>query len=165
MLTLSDVVLRPLRVDDGPAMARLHVAVWEEAYTGLVPDAILAQRRAGLDDRAEHWRRAAQTSPAATTVAVHDGELVGFVSVGPGRDDDLDLAEELWALYARAAWWGHGLGHRMLAATLADRPAYLWALGGNDRALAFYRRQGFVPDGVERHEPEGREVRLVRRSR
>ncbi|TQK69361.1 GNAT family N-acetyltransferase [Nocardioides sp. SLBN-35] len=165
MPDLSGVVLRPLSTDDAPAMARLHVAVWDEAYAGLVPESILAERRADLDGRTERWRRTAATSPAATTVAVHDGELVGFVSVGPGRDADLDLAEELWALYVRAAWWGHGLGHRMLAATLADRPAYLWVLAGNDRALAFYRRQGFAPDGVERHEPEGRELRLVRGSR
>ncbi|WP_377320790.1 hypothetical protein ACFJIY_17135 [Pimelobacter simplex] len=55
------------------------------------------------------------------------------------------------------------LGHRLLTEALAARPSYLWVLDGNDRAAGFYRRQGFVPDGAVRVEPEGRELRMVRR--
>ncbi|WP_418064121.1 GNAT family N-acetyltransferase [Pimelobacter simplex] len=163
MTTPAEVVLRPLLASDAERMAHLHVAVWEEAYEGLVPAEILAARRAGVAERVDRWRTTAATSPAATTVAEHDGELVGFVSVGPGRDTDIDLDGELWALYVRAAWWGRGLGHRMLTEALAARPSYLWVLDGNDRAAGFYRRQGFVPDGALRVEPEGRELRMVRR--
>ncbi|MBU2695679.1 GNAT family N-acetyltransferase [Pimelobacter sp. 30-1] len=136
MTAPAEAVLRPLRESDAERMARLHVA---------------------------GWRNAAASSLAATTVAEHDGDLVGFVSVGPGRDEDLDLEVELWALYACAAWWGRGLGHRMLTHALAARASYLWVLDGNERATGFYRRQGFVADGTERHEPEGRELRMVRR--
>lgn len=162
MTVPAEVVLRPLLESDAERMAHLHVAVWEEAYGGLMAPEILAARRAGIAERVESWRTTAGSSPAATTVAEHDGELVGFVSVGPGRDDDLDLEVELWALYARAAWWGRGLGHRMLTHAPATRASYLWVLDGNERATGFYRRQGFVADGAERHEPEGRELRMVR---
>lgn len=159
----ADVVLRPLLASDAEPMAHLHIAVWEEAYDGLVPAEILATRRTGVAERTARWRTTAATSPAATTVAEHDGELVGFVSVGPGRDADVDLDTELWALYVRAAWWGRGLGHRMLTHALGARPAYLWVLDGNERAAGFYRRQGFAADGAVRVEPEGRELRMVRR--
>jgi GNAT superfamily N-acetyltransferase len=158
----ATVTLRPIEPRDAEAAARLHIAVWEEAYDGLVPARMLAERRAGLDERIERWRGIIDGSPATTTVADHAGELVGFASVGHARDDDMGDLEELWALYVRAAWWGRGLGHRLLAAVLDGRPAYLWVLDGNERGIAFYRRQGFGFDGATQQEDEGLHRRMVR---
>ncbi|QYJ03794.1 GNAT family N-acetyltransferase [Nocardioides panacisoli] len=164
MPALSEVVLRPVVPADAAAMATLHVDAWEEAYADLMPAAVLAERRRNLAQRVDRWRTIIDSSPATTTVAEHDGELVGFSSVGPGRSDDLDVAEELWALYVRASWWGDGLGHRMLRDGLGDRPAYLWVLRGNQRGIGFYQRQGFVLDGAAHDDPPfGTELRMVRR--
>lgn len=159
---LADVELRPIAPPDAEGMARLHLAVWEEAYAGLMPDSVFAERRDGLPERIEHWRRIIDASPAPTTVASYDGTLVGFATVGPARDAGVAVPEEVWALYVRAAWWGKGLGHRLLTETLADRPAYLWVLAGNERGVSFYRRHGFAFDGVEQADPVGVELRMVR---
>jgi len=53
----------------------------------------------------------------------------------------------------------------MLEAVLQDDPAQLWVLRSNDRAIAFYERNGFAVDGVEfidPSEPSLVELRIVR---
>ncbi|PZE62480.1 GNAT family N-acetyltransferase [Curtobacterium sp. MCLR17_044] len=51
----------------------------------------------------------------------------------------------------------------LLDTVLADRPASLWVAADNLRAHAFYRRNGFTPDGAESaFGPIPRTVRLVR---
>lgn len=48
---------------------------------------------------------------------------------------------------------------------MGDGPAQLWVARDNPRAYAFYRRNGFRPDGAEQVMPEAEgfvEVRLVR---
>ncbi len=154
--------MRRAAVGDAEALANLHVAVWEDAYTGLMPDHVFIERRTGLAERAANWRRIIASSPAVTTLATNGSELIGFATIGPGRDDDLGIEDEVWALYLRSSWWGRGLGHALLTTTLEDRSAYLWVLDGNDRAIAFYRQHGFIADGTVRHDEYGTEYRMVR---
>jgi len=51
---------------------------------------------------------------SAVLVAERAGQLLGFVSTGPGRDaSPADLPQlELMALYVRAQVYGEGVGHR-----------------------------------------------------
>ena len=164
MTAPDGVTIRGAVVEDAEALARLHVDVWEDAYTDLMPAAVFEERRATLPERADRWRRILLEAPSRTTVAEAAGGLVGFASVGPPRDGDVDVADELWALYVRASWWGKRVGHALLTEVLDDRPAYLWVLRGNDRAIAFYRKQGFVEDGVTQTDEHDTEVRMVRHS-
>ncbi|MEI7057422.1 GNAT family N-acetyltransferase [Nocardioides sp. CCNWLW239] len=69
---------------------------------------------------------------------------------------------ELSALFARAESYGTGLGHRLFEAVIGASAAYLWVLDGNQRATAFYERQGFRFDGMTTTEPVGVERRMVR---
>lgn len=165
MATVPDgVTIRPAVLADADALAHLHVDVWEDAYHSLMPAGIFEDRRATVPERVDRWRASLASSPAATTVAedaVGVG-LIGFASIGPGRDEDVVIEEEVWALYVRAKWWGRGVGHALLAATIASRPAYLWVLDGNDRAIAFYGQHGFVADGATRTDQYGTELRMVR---
>jgi GNAT superfamily N-acetyltransferase len=72
---------------------------------------------------------------------------------------------ELEAIYTRRAFWRTGLGTRLLDVAVGKQPAFLWVFEGNEQALGFYRRHGFAPDGVGKHDPyfDLREIRLVRR--
>lgn len=158
----GSVTIRRAVADDADALAHLHVDVWEDAYIGLIPDRIFHERRATIPERVDRWRLNLATSPATTTVVEDETGLIGFASIGPGRDDDIAIEEEVWALYVRAAWWGRGVGHALIAATLAERRAYLWVLDGNQRAIAFYCRHGFVADGASRTDDYGTEFRMVR---
>lgn len=169
---LTRYTVRPLEIADADALGALHVQVWREAYTGLMPQRTLDE----LDParRADRWRAlAAQEAEGlaaaegkVTRVAVHpDGTLVGFATAAPARDADPVLPLELWALNVLAAYHGTGAAGQLLAATLGDRAAYLWVLEGNSRAVAFYRKYGFESDGATKHDPRHGvdDVRMVRR--
>lgn len=155
------VVIRRGVPEDAEQMGHLHVDVWEDAYTGLVPQAILDERRATVADRIERWRGIFDQDQVNWVAEGPEG-LVGFSGSGPARDNDVDLDLELWALYVRAAYYGTGLGYALFEQAVGDRACYLWVLGGNDRAIAFYERQGFRFDGTEDELDEGMHLRMVR---
>lgn len=160
----AGVTIRATAAEDAEALARLQIDVWEDAYADLMPATVFDERRATIDERIDRWHRILAEAPSRTTVAESSAGLIGFVSVGPARAEGVDVDEELWALYVRASWWGKRLGHALLVAALAERPAYLWVLRGNARAIAFYREHGFVDDGVTRTDEHGTELRMVRHS-
>lgn len=76
--------------------------------------------------------------------------IVALATEGTGRDDDVPVARELEGIYALTRVHGSGVGQQLLDASIGDEPAYLWIPDGNDRAEAFYRRNGFRRDGAER---------------
>jgi GNAT superfamily N-acetyltransferase len=126
------------------------------------PQAILDARRANAEQRVERWRAILTESDEPTWLAEDADGLVGFAGSGPGRDNDIHVDLELYALYVRRSRWGTGLGYALLEQRIGDRAAYLWVLAGNERAIAFYERQGFRLDGTEDEHDEGLHVRMVR---
>lgn len=165
MSTTGDLpVVRLACVADAEDLARCQLTCWREAYTGLVQPDRLAALVADVDEAVQRWQRILGEFPGQL-VADHDGAVVGFAGAGPGRDPDLDLTRQLYALYVRQVWWGRGLGHRLLQAALGDEDAYLWVFRDNPRARRCYARHGFVPDGAEAVDERfgGVEIRMVRR--
>ncbi len=155
------VSIRQADPADADRLAHLHVDVWDDAYTGLVPQGILDDRRAKVAERAERWRDI--LGGERPTWLAEDAEgLAGFSGSGPGRDNDVDLDLELYALYVRARYYGTGLGYALFEQAVGDQACYLWVLAGNDRAIRFYERQGFRLDGTEDEHDEGLHVRMVR---
>ena len=156
-----DVSIRQAVPADAEALAHLHVDVWDDAYTGLVPQGILDDRREKVAERVERWQEI--LGRAEPTWVAEDSEgLVGFTSTGPARDNDMEELLELYALYVRSAYWDSGLGYALFEIAVGDRAAYLWVLVGNERAIRFYERQGFRLDGTEDEHDEGLHVRMVR---
>jgi GNAT superfamily N-acetyltransferase len=98
-------------------------------------------------------------------LAEQDGELVGFAAAGPNDENDVDVPLKLYAVYVRKAYWGTGLGYRLMNQALGDEDAVLWVFRDNIRSREFYSRQGFVADGREQVEPEfgAPEIRMIRR--
>lgn len=156
------VTLRPATLDDARAGALMHIACWREAYASIVDPGLLEAQVADAESWTQRWREHIPRHPRL--LAVYDGEPVGFAAAGEGRDRDAPVPTELYALYVREAWYGSGLGHALCEAAVGDRAAYLWVLEGNDRARAFYERQGFRADGArERFAPlDAWEIRMVR---
>lgn len=152
---------------DADELGRVHVRTWQEAYA----ESMDAEYLANLDpaQRAENWRRRAQGAPepdAVTLVARDgaDGPIVGFISVGPARDEDPVTPYELRAINIVSEVYGTGLADELVQRALGARAAYLWVVQNNHRAQAFYRRHGFVDDGGRSmHEAtEAPEIRMSR---
>lgn len=155
----AGVQIRRAVPEDAEALTRLHLDCWDDAFTGLMPQAVLDARRDDVPARVERWRKALDTGH--TSVAEHDSGLIGFVNAAPGTELP-QLEIQLFALYVRARWWGTGVGHALFDAAVGNRTAYLWTLEGNDRSIRFYERHGFRLDGAAEDEPYGRRVRMVR---
>ena len=152
-------------VDDAEALTDLHLDVWEEAYAGLMPDRIFTERRSQRSARVDRWRTNIETGPISNLVVEGDepGRLLGFASSGPAREHGQGLPPlELSALYVRSERYGTGLGYALFEAAVGGAAAYLWVLDGNQRATAFYERQGFRFDGETKADLVGIERRMVR---
>ncbi|HWU20949.1 MAG TPA: GNAT family N-acetyltransferase [Nocardioides sp.] len=158
-------MIRPAAPGDAEQLTDLHLDVWEEAYAGLMPAEVFAERRRGRSERIARWQEILAGGGSSSLLACSDaGRLLGFASTGPGRDEPRDSLPglELMALYVRAEVYGTGVGHRLLEAAVGSAPAYLWVLEGNERAIRFYERQGFRFEGATKVEPFGSELRMVR---
>lgn len=150
----DDVVVRPARVEDADQLGLAHTRSWQVAYRGLVPDGFLDSMDPVV--RANRWRSNLESSAPGTEtlVAEVDGQVVGFTSHGPSRDEGDDPSVgELWGLYLDPSTWGLGLGRTLIEhslAALADSgysEVILWVLRGNERAIRFYEAAGFRADG------------------
>ena len=155
--------------EDIEEIARAHVQSWQEAYRGQVPDAFLDSLT--VASRVKMWSGVFDTDNMNALVAVEDDAIVGFTGFGPSRDDDPELrVGEVQTIYVLQDWWGRGVGPELMKQALAHfastgtNTVRLWALGSNERALAFYGKFGFSLDGeektVERPGFELHEVRL-----
>ena len=145
------VTVRDATPADARDIAAVHVESWQVGYRGLMPDEVLD----GLSiSTRERWWRETLSGPGerTTLLATDTNTVLGFAAVGPGRDGD-PVVGELYAMYLRSAAWGRGIGRTLHSAALArlrtlgfDR-ASLWMLAGNERALRFYHREGWLADG------------------
>jgi ribosomal protein S18 acetylase RimI-like enzyme len=154
--------VRPATVDDADGIGAVHLASWKETYRGLLSPEFFAAREESRFQA--NWRRMLGEG-LDVVVAEVDGRVVGFAQSGPSRDEPPVRPLELMTIYLLAAQHGSGLGQALLDAAVGDRPASLWVAEENPRAIAFYRRNGFVPDGARQvlaSWEDLAEVRLVR---
>jgi GNAT superfamily N-acetyltransferase len=148
-----DVICRPMDAGDFDAVCELHVRAWQSAYRGIVPQSFLD----GMDP-VERARRTRGRDLSGQHVAEAAGEVVGWLVIGPYRDDEGDApgpgCGEVEAIYARPDRVGTGVGRALLAYGLAEldraglAPVLLWVLADNDRARRFYEKAGFRLDGA-----------------
>ena len=164
------MTIRVATVDDAEQLAAVHVQSWQGAYRGLLPDEFLDNL--SLERRITRWQNIL-SDPVNVVPVYEDGErVVGFVSYGRTRDEDLDQAKtgEIYAIYLLPDCWGQGFGAALMQEGLARLQALgflavsLWVLAGNNRAIRFYEQFGFKPDGTTKVEnrPGGLELHEVR---
>ncbi|HCT80724.1 MAG TPA: hypothetical protein DGG94_03060 [Micromonosporaceae bacterium] len=156
-----DVVIRLETGSDVTATADAHVSSWQAGYAGLVPTGVLSQ----MDVSTQAVKRAkafADPADAVTFVAVLDGQIAGHVTVRPYPADP--VCGQVWACYTRPQAWGTGIAADLLqrGLLLLEQPeVILWVLEANERAIAFYTRHGFTPDGHrDMHTFTGTEVQM-----
>ncbi len=124
----------------------MHIQSWRETYAHLVPERVLDDL--DHDARAARWRQILESGASEVWVALDGDEIVGWGSAGAGRDEDAPADRELNGMYVLTSHHGTGAGQALLDNAVGPRDAYLWVAAENDRAEAFYRKNGFTPDGT-----------------
>ena len=138
---VSDPHLRPATADDIEAVTAVFHRGWHEVHPGRVPDG-LTERRTVEAFRDRVTQRITETDE--TTVAEVDGVVAGFIMVS---------ADEAEQVYVDSRFRGTSVASLLL--TEAERQiaasghdvAFLVVVRGNDRAQAFYARQGWTDEG------------------
>jgi GNAT superfamily N-acetyltransferase len=111
---MGQALIREARLEDAPAIARVHVDSWRISYRGIVPEGFLA----GLsyehfEDRWRGWLLGVGDPRWAYRVAEQppSGRIVGFASGGPRQGPAYaDYVVELYALYLLREHQHAGIG-------------------------------------------------------
>jgi GNAT superfamily N-acetyltransferase len=150
--TLRLMKIRTPTGEDAPGIARAQERAWQSAYRNVFP---VDELDRGGFIRAALWRERLEHPPPGWTtfVADEDGEIIGFVSVGPSRDQR--GLGELYAIYVHPDWWGTGTGRSLIERGETElrfryREATLWVLEANPRARSFYETAGWAADGANK---------------
>ena len=154
------VIKRMETEEETRGKAYVHWQSWHEAYPGLVSPEYLEKLTL------EKCEQMAFTWPRNTVIAVDDGRVVGFVCWG-NRGEESPETGEIIAIYILAEYYGTGLGRQLMEAGLEQLKEYpqvcLWVLKENRRAVRFYEKCGYRPDGEEKYlqSVDAAEIRMV----
>lgn len=148
------VRIREAVVQDADAITAVHQASLDAAYRGRVDEELLEDM--GPRERRRRWVLWLADPSVVTLLAEGDGELLGFATLRPTRDDDLDprSVAEMPTLYVRPDAWRQGVGSRLCEATCRRAAEMgfgvltLWVLDLNREARRFYESFGFREDGA-----------------
>ena len=142
---MSSYSVRPAAPRDAKAIAEIHVATWQAAYQGLIPDDFL--KAMSFEKRQSYWKEAIEYSDPQILVASEADKVIGFVGFDRSRDPGTKSSVgEIWAMYVIPSHWRNGVG---LALWDGARDGLkeegctqvtLWALVANERALQFYEQ-------------------------
>ena len=151
VMVLNSILIEPATLEDGHAIAELHVLTWRAVYQGIVPDEYLATL--SIEKREAFWRESIVKGTPELRVARIEGRITGWVATGPCRDEGASpQSGEVWAIYVAPSHWSSGVG-RALWLSARERLRHhgytsvrLWVLAENSRAIRFYVAAGFAPD-------------------
>ena len=153
---ISDILLRRAAPEDAGEYTACHIACWQSAYRGIVPDEYLDGMNAELEERTEKRRQYIIDPDREDYCVMLDDKMIGFLVYGKGRDEDKADSGEVCGIYLRGEYWDRGYGSRMMKFAIEGlkragyREAFLWVLEENARAKKFYEKHGFAPDGASK---------------
>jgi ribosomal protein S18 acetylase RimI-like enzyme len=138
---------------------------------GLTADAV--QGPAVREAQQEGWTEAIESPHKRVLCATVGDDIVGVAAMGPplAPTPDTGRAGQLYQIHVVPGRWGNGIGSVLHAAFLdylaeADLPLGLievWER--NTRALGFYARHGWRPDGGSRPGPDDSRYLFLRLAR
>lgn len=150
----GEISIRRAGPDDAEALAGLAARVFHATFAASNDPADMAEYLAGAFGPARQLAEIAAPG-ASTLLAVRDGPI-GFAQLRGGPPPGCVTTPdpiEIWRFYLDPAWHGRGVARRLMDAALAEAAArgagsaWLGVWEHNARAIAFYRKFGFVDVG------------------
>ncbi|SCL19428.1 GNAT family N-acetyltransferase [Micromonospora inyonensis] len=156
------VVTRYAMLADLAQIVDLHTRARLAYYQagGLAADAV--QTPTVREDQRTGWTEAIESPHKRVLCATVGHEIVGVAAMGPPLESapDTSRAGQLYQIHVVPGRWGNGIGgvlHGTFLDYLADAGLSLGLIEvweRNTRALAFYQRYGWRPDGGSRPGPD-----------
>lgn len=156
-----NIIIKKMETDDEiKGKAFVHWKSWHEAYPGFVDQEYLDALTL------EKCEKIAYSWPNNLIVAKHEGRVIGFIGYGD-RGNEAPNTGEIFALYVLSEYYGKGVAQQLMKTGLEQLNNYsqicLWVLKENKKAIRFYQKCGFIPDGQELNSPNigATEIRMV----
>ena len=155
------IIIKQMETEDEiKGKAYVHWRSWHEAYSNLVSQEYLDKLTLEkCEEMAFKWSD-------NILVAKDADRVIGFVGYGD-RGKEAPETGEVFALYVLSEFYGKGVAQQLMKAALKQLKNYsqicLWVLKENKRAIRFYQKCGFVPDGEELNIPNlgAAEIKMV----
>jgi ribosomal protein S18 acetylase RimI-like enzyme len=143
------MIVRPAKIADAPAIARVNVDTWRTAYRKIVPEDYLA--KLSYEKKEISWLENISTAENNTHfvyVAQNNlGKVVGFAAGGRERTGKYVYQGELFAIYILEEYQRQGIGRQLVRAVATNltelglKSMLVWVLGDNS-ACKFYEFLG-----------------------
>jgi GNAT superfamily N-acetyltransferase len=177
---MAEAAVRTAEPGDIHDIARIQVDTWRTAYTGLLPEEVLAEL--DPDEIARIWEATMASGDATVYVATEGSFTVGFCAAGPAPEaevadvdgnppEDAATTGLIGTLLVEPRWGRRGHAGRLLATAAQAMRAegstrgVVWVPENDDVSIAFYERAGWERDGMVRTLDAGgrplREIRLT----
>ena len=151
------IIIKPMETEEEiRGKAYVHWKSWQETYRGIVHDAYL--------DALTYEKCLEIAQNRANTLVMKDGErdVIGFAAYGKTGEE----TGEVFAIYVLEAYQKKRLGYALMnwcRTQLKDcKEICVRTLKDNRKAIAFYERYGFRPDGTEETLTLGKPVTAIR---
>ena len=145
---LNEFTIRAAQIEDAPGIAFVKYDGWQKTYRGIVDDAFL--NAMSLEKETARWKQIIPQPLGFHLVLVNkNSEIIGFISGGKSRPNELNCEAEVYAFYLLQQYHGQGLGKKVFRHVLhlfqeaGYRSFCVYVLTKNP-ALRFY--QSFKPD-------------------
>lgn len=139
--------IRSATADDLSTLAQVRATAWREAYTGLLPEAVITAQWERMPRVVELWQQALDAGETVW-LGLMDGEIVGYAHASVDSSPQAPMPLELVGLYLLRRAHGLGLGRALLRTAVGDAACHLWVVESNEQAIGFYRAAGFELDGA-----------------
>ncbi len=133
---------------DKEAIARVHVDTWRGSYRGLIRKHFL--QSLSREKAVQTWQKIFAEKKQSQFIFVAEDQkegIIGFVSGGGPRDEEISCDAEIYALYIKPRWQGQGVGRKLMEKVISFLQAqglksfYLWTLAAG-KSHRFYESLG-----------------------
>lgn len=112
----KNIIIRPVKFEDGEQYLKLNNMVWRDAYKHIFPEEVFIDRENNMDQKIEKFSTYAYNDNSQMMyVAEHNGKIIGFAS-SKIRSNYPHFSElgyaELGAIYIHPDYQGIGLGSK-----------------------------------------------------
>lgn len=144
--------IRQAELKDAVALSHLLAQVWRVAYKGIFPQSFLDN----IQDNGwvEGFQKSLADPQSQIFVAEIEQNIIGMIAFGKGRDEQLNIAHEIYALNVLPDFQRQQVGSTLMNFALNEkglgkRGGYLKVAQQNTQAQHFYQKLGFYNTEME----------------